>query len=201
MFESKYYSLFIIIFVAFIMTIKNIRNEQLFRPNLPAGEYKLKIIAAFNCNTSKNYLIDINLHVSKVSNTKVILTGNINYTVPFDDSLNSNINMAVFNKIGGWTNNAFVYTTKKACSTTKFMLRDGWKLTLDSMNISNYNCPIKPGKYEMTRLDPHELFQKILRAKDFFYGTYKVQYFITNNKNIEIGCLIVILDILRLWEN
>ncbi|XP_050535210.1 uncharacterized protein LOC126902211 isoform X2 [Daktulosphaira vitifoliae] len=166
------------------------------------GEFKIKVKAAFKFNESINYLIDINLHATKTSTSRAVLTGNINNKIPFDDSLNSNVNMAVLSKIGGWKSNAFVYSTKNACSISKKLLGEGWNFTMNHLNISDYDCPVKLGNYKMTNLDPIEVFERtVLKAKQFFYGSYKINLFFTKKSGFEVGSFVIILDILRPWED
>lgn len=47
-------------------------------------------------------------------------------------------------KIGGWQDNAFIYSIDKACSTLISKWPESWKIFMQYTNISADSCPIKP---------------------------------------------------------
>ncbi|XP_050526763.1 uncharacterized protein LOC126897290 [Daktulosphaira vitifoliae] len=186
-------------FFCTFLVLTTLCAELKLYPNLPVGEYKLKFKAAFTCNSSVDYLIRANLHLSRISKTVTALTGNITTQIPFDDSIHLNLNMAVLDKIGGWKDNAFVYDKSNACSTLKYLMGNVWKPFVNSMNITNYSCPFNSGFYVMKAFDI-SLLQEANFPKQFFYGTYKLKtYYTDTNKNI-VGCSIIVVEFLRPWE-
>ncbi|XP_050547588.1 uncharacterized protein LOC126909214 [Daktulosphaira vitifoliae] len=185
---------------------KECQCERNLFPNLPVGEFRFKFKVAFKCNTSTNYKIDLNLHQSKVSKNKILLVGNIDLQIPFDDLLSADVNVAVMDKIGGWKDNAFIYNTKNACSTIKSKWNEGWIVFIKSSNISDNSCPIKANNYVVSNLDVDEFFVKLQKTnifvpKTFFYGSYKLRLAIkSTGSSAIVGCLIIIVDIVRPWE-
>ncbi|XP_050533131.1 uncharacterized protein LOC126901046 [Daktulosphaira vitifoliae] len=149
------------------------------RPNLPVGKYKLKFNAASICNESIDYPINFNLKLSKTSPTKTLLIGNITMSISFDDILIFNMNMAVWSKIGGWKDNAYVYRNKNACSTLKYFLGNVWNTFVK--NFKNKDCPFLQGHYPINGFDL-SLVEQANFPKEFFYGKYKLKVFYTDDK-------------------
>ncbi|XP_050530414.1 uncharacterized protein LOC126899487 [Daktulosphaira vitifoliae] len=185
-------SIFFNIFILLHCTLGLERTKLM--PNLPAGKYKLKFKAAFSCNKSIDYLINIDFHLSKASPTITLLTGTATFKIPFDDSLYYNINMAIWSKIGGWKDNAFVYKNKGACSMLKFFFGNTWKHLVQAED-----CPVQAGTYHLKGYDL-SLISQANFPKEFFYGTYKYKLFYTDDKFVEVGCFFIIFDLLRPWE-
>lgn len=52
--------------------------------------------------------------------------------------------MAIKDSIGGWKENAMVYTTQRACSSLKNLMGKEWIPYLQIHNINKTNCPIPP---------------------------------------------------------
>ncbi|XP_050421328.1 uncharacterized protein LOC126833816 [Adelges cooleyi] len=189
---------FICVYIIYISTIIHAADKQYF-PNLPVGEYKLKFKAAYVCNASADYKIGFYLHLTKVSPTKTMLVGNITGRIVFDDSLTLHVNMAVMDKIGGWKDNAYIFSKDKACSTLKYFLGKQWPVLMDSLNMNDHNCPIK------IRTDPMKGFDLTLIEdsnfpKQFFYGTYKFKLSYVDVKNQLVGCVVFVVEIIRPWE-
>ncbi|XP_050525979.1 uncharacterized protein LOC126896876 [Daktulosphaira vitifoliae] len=167
------------------------------RPNLAAGKYKLVFKAVFPCNRNNTYPINLNWYLSKVTATKTVLRGNTTAYIGFDENIYFNINMAIWSKIGGWVDNAFVYQNKDACSTLKMFMGKVWN---DFCTKGNFKgCPILPGIYIMDGFDL-SLIEQSNFPKEFFYGTYKFKLFYTNKNNETVGCLYLVMDIKRPWE-
>ncbi|XP_050441204.1 uncharacterized protein LOC126846104 [Adelges cooleyi] len=179
---------FVIIPWLFVLlpTFYSFTYHRVLRPNLPVGEYKLKYKAAHACNETANYLIDHKLYLYRVSQNRTELRGNITLKIPFDDTLFFDINMAVLSKIGGWKDNAYVYRTGKACSTLNFFMGPTWDEYM--------------GLYVMHGFDLSEVYRWRF-PKEFFYGTYKFRLAYTDSKDVVVGCLYVIVDVLRPWED
>lgn len=55
--------------------------------------------------------------------------------------------MAVKDSIGGWKDNAYVYSAYKACSQLKFFWGAEYQRYLQSHDIHNTTCPIAPVAY------------------------------------------------------
>jgi len=52
--------------------------------------------------------------------------------------------MAIKDSIGGWKDNAFVYSSPKACTTLKTLMGKQWPLFLQNFRIKDARCPITP---------------------------------------------------------
>ncbi|XP_050527863.1 uncharacterized protein LOC126897958 [Daktulosphaira vitifoliae] len=166
-------------------------------PNLPVGKYKLKFKAISVCNETIDYPMKFKYYLSKASTSRVLLMGNITLRIPFDDNLNFNVNLAVWSKIGGWKDNAYLYQNNKACSSLKYLLGKVWNEYIEKHNFTD--CPIQPGFYKLNGFDLSYLDQTDV-PKEFFYGTYKQKIFYSNKKNDQVGCYFIIFDLLRPWE-
>ncbi|XP_050439217.1 uncharacterized protein LOC126844836 [Adelges cooleyi] len=194
--ECKYftYVLFMLIFFT-----DDLIGERKYYPNHPFGEYKLKFLGAFICNESINYPMMFNLHLSRISETKRVLTGKIILRIPFDDSLTFHLNMAVLDKIGGWKYNAFVYRQPYGCSSFKKMMGQVWLPFLRSFDKSITDCPINIGNASLIGFDL-SLLEKSYFPKKYFYGTYKLKIQYTNKEDDIVGCLILVIEFVRPWE-
>ncbi|XP_050434063.1 uncharacterized protein LOC126841537 [Adelges cooleyi] len=141
------------------------------------------------------------MYISKKNATNFELRGNMTFLIPFDDSISLNINMAKKGSIGGWIDNAHVYTSTKACSKVKSLFGSAWYACIQGFRYSNPNCPIQPGAYVSSGID----IDKVLNTdfpKRFYYGEYKMTTTFTRSSNGEkLGCGVMILDVLRPWES
>ncbi|XP_050439040.1 uncharacterized protein LOC126844703 [Adelges cooleyi] len=165
------------------------------------GEYKTNLKAVFPCESTEKHKLQYNTYLSKKSATGFELVGNITYLIPFDDSLTLNINMAKRGSIGGWVDNAHVYTTTKACSKMKELFENVWQLYVKGFHFSDMDCPIKPGVYVSSGIDLGQLTDTNF-PKVFFYGEYKMVLTFPSSNNVEkLGCSVLVLDILRPWES
>ncbi|XP_050443422.1 uncharacterized protein LOC126847327 [Adelges cooleyi] len=109
--------------------------------------------------------------------------------------------MAIWGKIGGWKDNAYVYSSKNGCSTLKFFMGHSWAAYMTNLNLSaTQQCPVSKGEYVMKGFDVNEL-QNTNLPKQFFYGSYKFRLYYTDYTGKIIGCLIVIVDVVRPWEH
>ncbi|XP_050436990.1 uncharacterized protein LOC126843473 [Adelges cooleyi] len=174
-------------------------GQRTYFPNLPVGEYKIKIKGAFICNESVNYPIRFKLHTSRVTKTKTVLTGNISMRIPFDDNLDLHLNMAVLDKIGGWKDNAFVYRKPKACTNLKNLMGNVWVNFINSFNRTQASCPLPVGTFIMHGFDL-ALLENMNFPKQFFYGTYKLKVFYTDPSDVLVGCVIIVIEYVRPWE-
>jgi len=52
------------------------------------------------------------------------------------------LNMAVKDSIGGWKDNAYIYSSPRACTTLKTMTGVQWQLSLKKFGVNDPNCPI-----------------------------------------------------------
>ncbi|XP_050435005.1 uncharacterized protein LOC126842161 [Adelges cooleyi] len=188
-----------IVLVCCVLQTTGIKPPTYF-PNLPMGEYKLKFKAVFPCESTERHKLQYNTYLSKKSVNEFELKGNLTYFVPFDDSISININMASKGSIGGWKDNAHVYTTPNACSKMKFLFGDSWKVYVKGFNFSDTECPMKPGTYVATGIDVDKMTNTNF-PKTFFYGEYKMAFTFTSSKGEKLGCTVLVLDILRPWEN
>ncbi|XP_025419795.1 uncharacterized protein LOC112690089 isoform X2 [Sipha flava] len=175
-------------------------NSQKFFPNLP-GDFRIEYKAFIRCQIKTNNDIRLNLYLSKKSANTTEIRGNVTIGKPIDDSWTANAIFAIKDSIGGWKDNAHIFKFEKACTTIKNFLGKEWKLALNSFGAENTNCPLLPGvyvgkgKYELTNFISNSNFPKI-----FFYGTYKVRFFLTDKNNIEHGCGSVVVEVKRPWE-
>ncbi|XP_050539640.1 uncharacterized protein LOC126904561 [Daktulosphaira vitifoliae] len=172
-------------------------EKSSFMPNLPVGTFKIKFKVASICNDSIDYPLKFKYFISKPTPTQTLLKGNVTLKNPFDDRLYFNMNLAVWSKIGGWKDNAFIFKNKGACSNMKFIYGNVWNDFLLKHHFTD--CPVKPGFYKVDGFDLSQLAQANI-TKRFFYGTYKPSIFFTDEKNVQHGCLFFIIDILRPWE-
>ncbi|XP_050423353.1 uncharacterized protein LOC126835096 [Adelges cooleyi] len=128
------------------------------------------------------------------------MRGNVSMKIPFDDSLNFNINMAVLSKIGGWVDHAFDYSAQHACTTLKSFMAQSWSNFMISMNISaTKHCPLEKGEYIMHGYDLTEVVNYHV-PKEFFYGTYKARIYYTDKTGMIVGCLTYVMEFVRPWE-
>ncbi|XP_050539641.1 uncharacterized protein LOC126904562 [Daktulosphaira vitifoliae] len=166
-------------------------------PNLPVGPYKHKFKYASICNASIDYPLKFKYYLSKPTPTQILLKGNVTFNIPLDDRLYFNFNMAVWSKIGGWKDNAIVYKNKGACSSIKFLMGNVWNEYILKHHFTD--CPLKPGFYNVDGFDLSHMTQTNI-TKQFFYGSYKTSIYYTDEKNVQVGCYFLLLDILRPWE-
>ncbi|XP_050528129.1 uncharacterized protein LOC126898232 [Daktulosphaira vitifoliae] len=195
MFEKVIF--FISVFSFVLITVYN-APESIYRPNLPCGPYKCSFKALFKCNDTINYLINHNLHFTKLSYNKTAVDGNVTFSIPFDDSLTFNVNMAVWSQIGGWKDNYFILSYPKACSSMKFFCGStNWETLRRRLKSSD--CPIKTGTYQFNSVDT-DFYKKLNLPKEFFYGRYKFKLYYTNQKNDVVFCINAVFDMIRPWE-
>ncbi|XP_050547524.1 uncharacterized protein LOC126909143 [Daktulosphaira vitifoliae] len=204
------YNLFSIIFINFLVFFnQKIYCENVFFPNLPIGEYHIKFKAGFKCNSSIHYKIDLNLHQSKIASSKTVITGNMSFHIPLDDSLIVDVNVAVLDKIGGWKDNAYVFQILNACSAGLSILGPAaYKTLFKSFNATDDSCPIKANSYYlMNNLDVDSFVDTILKTnkmapKTLFYGSYKAKLMHKRKDYDEIlSCFVIIFDVTRPWED
>ncbi|XP_050441498.1 uncharacterized protein LOC126846258 [Adelges cooleyi] len=189
------------LFILIISIPGIIYTERIYYPTLPFGEYKVKFKAVFQCDDKIDYLIKTNVHLHRATKTKTEIRGNITMDVPFDDSIKLKFNMAILDRIGGWKDNAYVFNTTNGCTTLKtFFRKEFWtSYTNNNNNTSVLECPVPSGFYEMDGLDL-TLVQKLNIPKKFFYGTYKLYLYYTDENDTTIGCTVFVFEILRPWE-
>ncbi|XP_050430651.1 uncharacterized protein LOC126839386 [Adelges cooleyi] len=190
---------YVLLFLCFIfITIKGDKPPTYF-PNLPLGEYKLKFKALFPCESTENHKLQYNVYFSKKTATEFELKGNMTLHVPFDDSVSISINMAVKSSIGGWKDNAHVYTTTNACSKTIWLFGELWNDIVRGFHLPRFNCPTPPGVYVTSGIDMEKLRQNNF-PKKFFYGEYKMTFLFTKSTGEKLGCFVLVLDVIRPWE-
>ncbi|XP_050433318.1 uncharacterized protein LOC126841096 [Adelges cooleyi] len=194
--ECKFFIYFLSLLIFFT---DDLIGERKFFPNLPVGEYKLKFHGAFICNESINYPLFYNMHTSRVSETKTVLTGKYIAKIPFDDSLTLDLNMAVLDTVGGWKYNAFVYRHSNACSRLKKFMGEVWRTYLHSYEPISSDCPMGIGNYTMNGFDL-SLLEKFNFPKQFYYGIYKLKIQYINKEDVPVGCLYIVLQFTRPWE-
>ncbi|XP_050424659.1 uncharacterized protein LOC126835854 [Adelges cooleyi] len=188
--------LFFICTMLMAFSYGDLNLKPLLRPNLPSGEYKLIFRAVYRCNpTSTNETINANIHLSKMSSRTTAYVGNITLLEPITDDLDFNVNMAIMDKIGGWKDNAYVYSTKKGCKTALHLLGDTANVFF---NTDKMKCPIEKGVYKI-QYDTKN-FEKSNLPKIFFYGKYKFKWYFTNDRKQIKGCNVAVMDLVRPWE-
>ncbi|XP_016660864.1 uncharacterized protein LOC107884034 [Acyrthosiphon pisum] len=189
----------LIILIVFVIVVDSDTSKRLFLPQLPIGEYRVNVLGVIRCDSiQSNDQIKFNLYLSKTSANTSEIKGNITNSVPVDDSLDVEINMAVKDSIGGWKENAHIFKKSKACSSIKSFFGDSWTQITDSLGIYNATCPIPAGLYRGPGLNTDEhLFSNF--PKKFFYGTYKMRVHYEKN-NIVYGCITFVLEVKRPWE-
>ncbi|XP_060880984.1 uncharacterized protein LOC132952651 [Metopolophium dirhodum] len=183
--------------IVFVIIVNSDANKPLFRPQLPIGEYRIKFLAVFRCESSNDQL-QFNLYLSKTSVNTTEIKGNLTYLEPIDDSLNNEVNLAIKDTVNGWKDNAHVYKTAKACSSLKMLMGNSWTAIMESLGMNNISCPIPVGCYKSSGIRLNKNFYANL-PKQFFYGTYKSRIQFTKNKVVH-GCTISIIEVKRPWE-
>ncbi|XP_050435021.1 uncharacterized protein LOC126842179 [Adelges cooleyi] len=164
------------------------------------GEFRIKIKQYSSCEPTMTHLLKFNVYLSRRSPTVLELKGNNTLLVPFDDSIISNINIAMKGSNGGWINNAEVYTMKRACSMSKFLLGKSWTSLSKAFKYDNNGeCPIKPGVYVSSGFNLDDINDNGF-PKQYFYGEYKFTIKYANDLNKMLGCQVIVVDILRPWE-
>ncbi|XP_003241737.2 uncharacterized protein LOC100571897 [Acyrthosiphon pisum] len=182
-----------------ILFFSSSQSENLFRPNLPAGEYRLVIDNVYPCETTKNHPIQFNWYLSKKTSSITELKGNTTLLIPFDDTLTIDYNFASWGSTGGWVPNAHILKTKKACSNVKHLSGNAWLNSMNGFNIPTYKCPIPAGTYITSGIDKKK-FEDMNFPKTYFYGKYKVVCRYKNLKNEVVGCVVVEVNLIRPWE-
>ncbi|XP_050432285.1 uncharacterized protein LOC126840519 [Adelges cooleyi] len=147
-------------------TFGDLNIKPVFRPNLPSGQYKLIFRAVYKCSTTNlNETIQLNLHITKTSEHDTSYVGNITLLEPLTDEFDINVNMAVMDKIGGWKDNAYVYTSKKGCTSIKGF----YGVTFSTfLGLEHVECPVGKGIYNV--LYDTKNYEKGNFPKIFFYG-------------------------------
>ncbi|XP_026811187.1 uncharacterized protein LOC113552521 [Rhopalosiphum maidis] len=133
-----------------------------------SGEYRINYLGLVRCVSMPNKIV-FNLYLSKNSANTTEIKGNITNYVPFDDSLNLELNMAVKDSIGGWKENAFIYKKSKGCSSLKILLGDTWSKIMEGGGAYNATCPLPLGFYNVSGVDT-SIFALANFPKTFFYG-------------------------------
>ncbi|XP_050528736.1 uncharacterized protein LOC126898574 isoform X2 [Daktulosphaira vitifoliae] len=175
--------------------------QPVYRPNLPAGEFKLKYHYITSCDSPEKNLIQYNLFFSKRSPTITDLKGNLTFFVPFDNTVTFTTNFAVKGSNNAWFNNAHIMTFKKACETMTILFRSkAYEEFLTAFKIPKPGCPLKPGVYVSSGFDLNFITDIEYFPKVFFYGIYKVNMTFTNTKEKFLGCFIIVVDVVRPWE-
>jgi len=54
------------------------------------------------------------------------------------------MNMAIKDSIGGWKDNAFVYSRPNGCTSFKNLMGTEWPLYVQNFGIKDTQCPIAP---------------------------------------------------------
>ncbi|XP_050541978.1 uncharacterized protein LOC126905894 [Daktulosphaira vitifoliae] len=173
--------------------------KPIFRPNLPAGPFKMKIKAYMPCDIKFDHLINFNIYLSKTSLTRFEIMGNLTFLIPFDDSLTINLNYAVKGSNGGWIKNSHLMTIKNACNSLKSHLGNRWLNYTKAFNFKGTDCPISPGVYVSSGID-QSIFENCDVQSFFFYGEYKVTLTFNNSSGVLVGCSESLQDIVRPWE-
>ncbi|CAI6377325.1 unnamed protein product [Macrosiphum euphorbiae] len=132
--------------IVFVIVVNSDVGERLFLPHLPLGEYRVNFLGILRCDLKQsNEKIRFDHYLSKTSATTTEIKGNFTNTVPIDDSLNIEIDMAVKDSIGGWKENAHLFKTPKACSSIKSFFGDSWPGVADGLGMYNITgCPTPP---------------------------------------------------------
>ncbi|XP_050429610.1 uncharacterized protein LOC126838880 isoform X2 [Adelges cooleyi] len=164
------------------------------------GEYKIRFKAVFPCEPTTHHKLQYNLYFSRKSISVLELKGNMTYLVPFDDTVKVKINMAARGSMGGWNENAHVFTTTDACGKMKFLMGNAWNVFVEELHFKSLDCPNVPGVYSTTGFSVDKLLETNF-PKTFFYGEYKMLFNFTSKVNEHLGCVIFMVDILRPWES
>ncbi|XP_027849169.2 uncharacterized protein LOC114128784 [Aphis gossypii] len=198
-FNPKMKTFLLINLIVCVIFVNSDKGKPLSLPQLPYGIYRLKFLGILRCESIKsNDKIKYDVHVSKKSANTTEVVGTVTNSIPFDDSLNLELNMAVKDSIGGWKENAFLYKSPKACSTLMKFLGPAWTVLVDSAGHRNGTCPFPKGFYKLANIDT-DTFMNTNFPKSFFYGTYKFR--VTYTKNNEVyTCFIIVLEVKRTWE-
>ncbi|XP_050528737.1 uncharacterized protein LOC126898574 isoform X3 [Daktulosphaira vitifoliae] len=175
--------------------------QSVFRPNLPAGEFKVKYNSIYSCGSSEKNLLQWNVFFSKRTPIITDLKGNLTYLVPFDNSIMFTINFAVKGTNNAWISNAHIVPFKKACETSKLVYgANAWGEFLTAFKIPKPGCPISPGVYESSGFNMNSLTNLRYLPKAFFYGIYKLNITFISASDTFLGCIILCLDVVRPWE-
>ncbi|XP_050521184.1 uncharacterized protein LOC126894306 [Daktulosphaira vitifoliae] len=180
-------------------SLSSSQYTPIFRPNLPAGPFKIKVTAYMPCDFNYDHLINFNHYLSKTSPTRYEIMGNLTFLIPFDDSLTMNLNYAVKGSNGGWIKNSHLIVIKNACSSLKSHLGNRWLNYTTAFHFKETDCPISPGDYVSSGID-QSIFEYSDVQKYFFYGEYKVTQTFINSSGDIVGCSESLQNIVRPWE-
>ncbi|XP_003244607.1 uncharacterized protein LOC100569270 [Acyrthosiphon pisum] len=182
-----------------ILFFSSSQSKNIFRPNLPVGEYHLVIDKVYPCEKTKNYPLQFNWYLSKKTSSITELKGNMTLFIPFDDTLTIDFNLESWGSTGGWVPNALIIKTKKACSNVKHLTGNAWLNYMEGFKIPANKCPIPVGTYITPGIDKTK-FEDMNFPKIYFYGKYKVVVRYKNLKNEVVGCVVVEINLIRPWE-
>ncbi|XP_022177763.1 uncharacterized protein LOC111038830 [Myzus persicae] len=164
---------------------------------LPFGQYKLIFKQIKSCNPSHNYKIQHNFYLSHDNKSNVTeIRGTTFNNIPFDDTLFLEANFSFKDADGNWKDNTYIHKSPKACSSFRLLMGAQWTMVMDGLGAKNPTCPLPKGIYNAPGLDT-SIFLKTNMPKTFVYGTYKVKFYYTRNKEV-CGCCIFILEFKRL---
>ncbi|XP_016656584.1 uncharacterized protein LOC107882564 [Acyrthosiphon pisum] len=182
-----------------ILFFSSSQSENLFRPNLPLGEYRVEFDKIYQCETTKNHSIQFNWYINKKTPILTELKGNATLLIPFDDTLTLNGNLASWGSTGGWVPNAYILNAKKACSTVKLLGGNVWLTVLEGFNVPTNKCPIPAGTYVTSGIDKKK-FEDFNFPKVYFYGKYKAVARYKNLNNEVVSCTVAEFSLIRPWE-
>ncbi|XP_060871084.1 uncharacterized protein LOC132945377 [Metopolophium dirhodum] len=160
----------------------------------PVGPYHLVVKQIYNCNPTKNNLIQHNLYVSHKGNSTLLL-GNSTLEVPIDDTFFLEFKMAIKTSPGNWKENVFSHKVPNACSSAKKLMGKAWTGFINSLGSQITECPIPAGIYIAPGLNTSFVKDTNL-PKTFIYGTYKL-YMYYSRKNEKFGCQLFIIELNR----
>ncbi|VVC44534.1 Hypothetical protein CINCED_3A007757 [Cinara cedri] len=164
------------------------------------GEYIVGYKALMACEKHDDYLIEHNLYFSKKSSNVTEVKGNITFKVDYDDSVKFNARLAIKDSIGGWKDNAVIYSAPTGCTAWKFFLGSYWDNFSDTFHFNTKKCPIPKGVYKSSGFELPAVISTSNFPRKFFYGTYKFRIYYHNSSKKEVGCIIIVVEVKRPWE-
>eukprot|EP00102_Acyrthosiphon_pisum_P007741 XP_003243254.1 PREDICTED: uncharacterized protein LOC100569067 [Acyrthosiphon pisum] len=182
-----------------ILFFQSSQSKNIFMPNLPFGEYRLIIDKLYQCGSSTNHTIKLNIFSSKKTFNITEMKGNITLLKPYNDDLTFDMNVSTWGSTGGWIPNHYILIRKKACSSLRNLYGNAWFTLVNAFNVPTDRCPIPAGTYitsgyELTKLEDMNL------PKVIHYGKYKLVGRVKNVENKDVGCIVVEVNLIRPWE-
>ncbi|RZF34196.1 hypothetical protein LSTR_LSTR003606 [Laodelphax striatellus] len=167
--------------------------------DLPAGPYWFTFNRFEKCpkakEGTKEFVFDF--HLRKMNRTTVVLFGNVSLNRDLDDTTKIRNEFSLWGN-GGWHSNAYnLDFDRNICKNFHSVLGKTFDVLMDKIGIvvNTTNCAIPANKYRMGNVIVSNWYFKALPV--LIFGTYRVTVVLYSAQEELLGCLRVVIDILR----